>query len=67
MKVPINCMFMDEAIQVGNVTLEEIKRMGFKMVGSNAVRYTVVKAVTEMLTLLKSEGSTKNYAPGLPP
>ena len=66
-KVPINCMFMDEAIQVGNVTLEEIKRMGFKMVGSNAVRYTVVKAVTEMLTLLKSEGSTKNYAPGLPP
>jgi hypothetical protein len=26
------------------------------------VRYTVVKAVTEMLTMLKNEGSTKNYA-----
>jgi 2-methylisocitrate lyase-like PEP mutase family enzyme len=61
-KVPINCMFMDEAIQVGNVTLDEIKQMGFKMGGSNAVRYTVVKAVTEMLTILKNEGSTKNYA-----
>lgn len=61
-KVPVNCMFMDEAIQTGNVTLEEIKQMGFKMGGSNAVRYTVVKAVTEMLTILKNEGSTKNYA-----
>jgi 2-methylisocitrate lyase-like PEP mutase family enzyme len=60
--VPINCMFMDEAIQVGNVTLEEIKQIGFKMGGSNAVRYTVVKAVQEMLTILKNEGSTKNYA-----
>jgi methylisocitrate lyase len=61
-KVPVNCMFMDEAIQVGNVTLEEVKQMGFKMGGSNAVRYTVVKAVGEMLTILKNEGSTKNYA-----
>jgi 2-methylisocitrate lyase-like PEP mutase family enzyme len=60
--VPLNCMFMDEAIQVGNVTLEEVKQMGFKMGGSNAVRYTVVKAVTEMLTVLKKDGSTKNYA-----
>ncbi|MEX0805906.1 MAG: isocitrate lyase/phosphoenolpyruvate mutase family protein [Candidatus Binatia bacterium] len=61
-KVPLNCMFMDEAIQVGNVTLEEIKQIGFKMGGSNAVRYTVVKAVSEMLTILKKDGSTKNYA-----
>ncbi|HEY1372568.1 MAG TPA: isocitrate lyase/PEP mutase family protein [Candidatus Binatia bacterium] len=61
-KIPINCMFMDEAIQIGNVTMEEIKQMGFKMGGSNAVRYTVVKAVTEMLTVFKNEGSTKNYA-----
>jgi 2-methylisocitrate lyase-like PEP mutase family enzyme len=44
------------------VTLEEVKQMGFKMGGSNAVRYTVVKAVTEMLTVLKKDGSTKNYA-----
>jgi hypothetical protein len=36
--------------------------MGFKMGGSNAVRYTVVKAVTEMLTMLRNEGSTKNFA-----
>jgi 2,3-dimethylmalate lyase len=61
-KVPVNCMFMDEAIQVGNVTLDELKQIGFNMGGSNAVRYTVVKAVTEMLTILKNEGSTKNYA-----
>jgi 2,3-dimethylmalate lyase len=60
--VPINCMFMDEAIQVGNVTLDEIKKMGFKMGGSNAVRYTVVKAVSEMMAVLKKDGSTKNYA-----
>jgi 2-methylisocitrate lyase-like PEP mutase family enzyme len=60
--VAVNCMFMDEAIQAGNVTLEEVKQMGFKMGGSNAVRYTVVKAVTEMLTVLKNEGSTKSYA-----
>jgi methylisocitrate lyase len=60
--VPVNCMFMDEAIQMGNVTLEELKQMGFKMGGSNAVRYTVVKAVSEMLAVLKKDGSTKNYA-----
>jgi 2-methylisocitrate lyase-like PEP mutase family enzyme len=60
--IAVNCMFMDEAIQAGNVSLEEVKQMGFKMGGSNAVRYTVVKAVTEMLTVLKNEGSTKNYA-----
>ena len=61
-KVPLNCMFMDEAIQVGNASLEEIRQIGFKMGGSNAVRYTVVKAVGEMLAILKKEGSTKNYA-----
>ena len=61
-KVPVNCMFMDEAIQVGNITLDELKQIGFNMGGSNAVRYTVVKAVTEMLTILKNDGSTKNYA-----
>jgi hypothetical protein len=55
-------MFMDEAIQMGNVTLDELKQMGFKMGGSNAVRYTVVKAVSEMLSVLKREGSTKSYA-----
>jgi 2-methylisocitrate lyase-like PEP mutase family enzyme len=59
--IAVNCMFMDEAIQTGNVSLEEVQQMGFKMGGSNAVRYTVVKAVTEMLTVLKNEGSTKNY------
>ena len=58
----VNCMFMDEAIQVGNATLDEIKQMGFTMGGTNAVRYTVVKAVTEMLTVLKEDGHTKRYA-----
>lgn len=61
-KVPVNCMFMDEAIQMGNVTLDELRRLGYNMGGSNAVRYTVVKAVSEMLTILKNEGSTKSYA-----
>ncbi|HXG50009.1 MAG TPA: isocitrate lyase/PEP mutase family protein [candidate division Zixibacteria bacterium] len=61
-RVPVNCMFMDEAIQAGNVTLEELQRIGFNMGGSNAVRYTVVKAVSEMLAVLKKEGSTRSYA-----
>ena len=60
--VPVTCRPLDEPIQVGNLTPDEINQMGFKMGGSNAVRYTVVKAVTEMLTILKKEGSTKNYA-----
>jgi len=61
-KCATNCMFMDEAIQQGNVTLEEVKRMGFTMGGSNSVRYTVVKAVTELLTVLRQDGHTKRYA-----
>jgi 2-methylisocitrate lyase-like PEP mutase family enzyme len=61
-KCGINCMFMDEAIQRGNVTLEEIKQIGFTMGGSNSVRYTVVKAVSELLTILKQDGHTKRYA-----
>ena len=61
-KCATNCMFMDEAIQHGNVTLEEVKQMGFTMGGSNSVRYTVVKAVTELLTILKQDGHTRRYA-----
>ena len=61
-KCATNCMFMDEAIQHGNVTLEEVKQMGFTMGGSNSVRYTVVKAVTELLHILKQDGHTKRYA-----
>ena len=61
-KGPVNFMFSDEAVQVGNIALEEIKQLGFKMGGSNGIRYTVVKAVTEMLTVLKRDGTTKNYA-----
>jgi len=66
-KGPVNMMFMDEAIQAGNVTFEEIKKFGFKMGGSNAVRYTVVKAVMEMLTILKKEGTTKSFTDRLAP
>ncbi len=61
-KCATNCMFMDEAIQHGNVTLEEVKQMGFTMGGSNSVRYTVVRAVTELLTILKQDGHSKRYA-----
>lgn len=60
-KGPINFMFMDEAIKVGNVAFDEVKRLGYKMGSGNAVRYTVVKAVTDMLTVLKNEGSTKSF------
>lgn len=58
----INMMFMDEAIQAGNITLEEVKAIGITMGSGNAVRYTVVKAVTDMLTILKNEGTTKSFA-----
>jgi methylisocitrate lyase len=60
-KGPINFMFMDEAIKAGNVTFDEVKNLGYKMGSGNAVRYTVVKAVTDMLTVLKNEGSTKSF------
>ncbi len=60
-KGPMNMMFMDEAIKAENITLEEVKGLGFKMGSGNAVRYTVVKAVTDMLTILKNEGSTKSF------
>lgn len=60
-KGPINFMFMDEAIKAGNVTFDEVKRLGYKLGSGNAVRYTVVKAVTDMLTVLKNEGSTKSF------
>lgn len=55
-----------ESSQVGNVTLEALKQMGFKMGGSNAERYTVVKAVTEMLTLLKTTVPARIMRIGLP-
>ncbi len=58
---PINFMFMDEAIKSGNMTLSEIKELGYTTGSGNAVRYTVVKALTEMLTILKNEGSTKSF------
>ncbi len=61
-KGPVNMMFMDEAIQAGNITFDEVKELGFTMGSGNAVRYTVVKAVTDMLTILKNEGSTKSFA-----
>lgn len=60
-KGPMNMMFMDEAIKAENITLEEVQSLGFTMGSGNAVRYTVVKAVTDMLTILKNEGSTKSF------
>lgn len=61
-KGPTSMMFVDDAIHAGNVTLDEVKALGFKMGGTNAIRYTVVKAVTDMLTVLKNEGSTKSFS-----
>jgi 2-methylisocitrate lyase-like PEP mutase family enzyme len=62
---PMNMMFMDEAIAVGNVTLEEVEELGYVMGGSNAIRYTVIKAVADMLAVLKKEGTSKNFPGGL--
>ena len=61
-KGPVNMMFMDEAIKAGNVAFDEVKGLGFKMGSGNAIRYTVVKAVSDMLTVLKREGSTKSFS-----
>ncbi len=61
-KGPANFMFLDEAICAGNITLDEAKRLGFTMGTGNAVRYTVLKAVTDMMTTFKKEGSTKSFA-----
>ncbi len=61
-KGPINMMFMDETIKAGNITFSEVKDLGYTTGSGNPVRYTVVKAVTDMLTVLKNEGSTKSFA-----
>jgi 2-methylisocitrate lyase-like PEP mutase family enzyme len=66
-KGPVCFMFLDEAIQAGNITFEEVRDLGFNMTGGNSIRYTVVQAVTEMLTVLKNEKSTKSYAHRMAP
>ncbi len=66
-KGPVSFMFLDDAIRVGNITFDEAKDLGFTMTGSNSIRYTVVKAVTDMLTVLKNEKTTKSFANRMAP
>ncbi len=60
-KAPLTLMFSDEVIKAGNATLEEIRDFNFVMGSCNAIRYTVVRAVAEMLDCLKRDWSTKAY------
>ncbi len=60
-KAPLTLMFSDEVIKSGNATLDEIKELKFVMGSCNAIRYTVIKAVAEMLDCLKRDWSTKAY------
>ena len=60
-KAPLTLMFSDEVIKSGNATLDEIRQLNFVMGSCNSVRYTVVKAVAEMLECLKRDWSTQAY------
>ena len=60
-RAPLTLMFSDEIIKSGNATLDEIKPLNFVMGSCNAIRYTVVKAVAEMLECLKRDWNTKAY------
>ncbi len=60
-RAPLTLMFSDEVIKSGNATLDEIKELNFVMGSCNAIRYTVVKAVAEMLECLKKDWSTQAY------
>lgn len=60
-KAPLSLMFSDEVIKSGNATLEEIQQLNFVMGSCNSIRYTVVKAVAEMLECLKRDWSTKAH------
>ncbi len=60
-RAPLTLMFSDEVIKSGNATLDEIKGLNFVMGSCNAIRYTVVKAVAEMLECLKKDWSTQAY------
>jgi 2,3-dimethylmalate lyase len=59
-KAPLSLMFSDEVIGAGNATLEEIREMGFVMGSCNSIRYTVVRAVADMLQVLKRDHCTRS-------
>jgi len=60
-RAPLSLMFSDEVIKSGNATLDEIRELKFVMGSCNSIRYTVIKAVSEMLACLKRDWSTKAY------
>jgi hypothetical protein len=51
-------MFSDEVIGAGNATIDEIREFGFVIGSCNSIRYTVVKAVADMLQILKRDWCT---------
>jgi len=59
-KAPLSLMFSDEVISAGNATIDEIREMGFVMGSCNSIRYTVVKAVADMLQVLKRDYCTRS-------
>ena len=57
-KAPVSLMFSDEVIGAGNATIDEVREMGFVIGSCNSIRYTVVKAVADMLQVLKRDWCT---------
>src|SRR5689334_16357122 len=57
-KAPVSLMFSDEVISAGNATIDEIRELGFVIGSCNSIRYTVVKAVADMLQILKRDWCT---------
>lgn len=57
-KAPVSLMFSDEVIGAGNATIDEIREFGFVIGSCNSIRYTVVKAVADMLGILKRDWCT---------
>jgi len=57
-KAPVSLMFSDEVIGAGNATIDEVREMGFVIGSCNSIRYTVLKAVADMLQVLKRDWCT---------
>ncbi len=64
-KAPVSLMFSDEVISSGNATIDEVRELGFVIGSCNSIRYTVVKAVADMLQVLKRDWCTKANEDGM--
>jgi len=64
-KAPVSLMFSDEVISSGNATIDEVRELGFVIGSCNSIRYTVVKAVADMLQVLKRDWCTKASEDGM--